>query len=121
MNTARMTRSAIALLAVALVCACAAVVLAWGGASLQSEANLFGESINLDPSSGAQFTEDQYRYMNSLWMSSGAMLQLISPAIIAAMVAVFVALSLLATRWEGRRRERQLAERAAAAEPVVAS
>lgn len=123
MTTARMTRAAIALLAVAAVCACAALLLIWGGSSLQSQANLYGETISLDPSLGQQFTEDQYRYMNSLWLNSGALLQIVSPVIVAAMGAAFVSLSLWGARWELRRRERQLAERAraAAVEPAAAS
>ena len=123
MSVRRITVTAIVLLVIAALLTAAAVGLGWAAASLQTESNLFGESINLDPSQGEQFTEEQYRYVNSLWVKADALLDLVTPAIIAAMAAVFGALSLWGVRWEARRRVRQLAETAVppVVEPAVAS
>ena len=119
----RAKRIAIVLLAIAVVSFGAGVALTWGGAALQWEANVYGEGLNLDPESGEQYTEEQYRHIESLWQTGSLLFDTMRPMIITALAAGSAALSLLGVRWEQLRRARQLAARAPAdvAEPAPAS
>jgi hypothetical protein len=113
-------RTAIALLGVALVCAAASVASALHSARLWVQANEFWMSVTssqLDPGE-VLATDEQYRYANSLYMSSSAMSDLTAPLLIAALVALLTAIAVLGAGWDAEHRP---AERANQAEATAAS
>ncbi len=86
----------VALAALALVTSATSVVLTWVSSDLQIQVNAFYSS------QVEQVSQEEYDRWNAVSMNAYTFLQLVTPLLLGAIMAVLGTLAVLALRWERR-------------------